>query len=155
MTTSGTLEQGRRSFAQRSWRDAYARLAAAAADTPLDLDDLEHLALAAYLIGNDDASTAAWMAAHHEAIRRNDPRRAAQNALLIGSALMFRGESAPAMGWFTRVGRVLEGCDEAQNRRGFAPGTRSRGCGAEIRQGHSRPSPGASVSATASATSIC
>ncbi len=47
MTTSGALEQGRRSFARRSWGDAYARLAAAAADTAFELDDLEHLALAA------------------------------------------------------------------------------------------------------------
>jgi len=112
MTTGGTLEQGRTAFAQRSWGDAYARLAAAAADTALELDDLERLALAAYLTGNHDASTGAWMRAHREAIRCNDPRRAARNALLIGSDLMFRGEIAPAMGWFKRVGRVLEGCDE-------------------------------------------
>ena len=112
MTTGGTLEQGRTAFAQRSWGDAYARLAAAAADTALELDDIERLALAAYLTGNHDASTGAWMRAHREAIRCNDPRRAARNALLIGSDLMFRGEIAPAMGWFTRVGRVLEGCDE-------------------------------------------
>ena len=90
MTTSGTLEQGRRSFAQRLWAEAYARLAAADADTALELDDLEHLALAAYLIGRNDASTGAWMRAHHKAIRRNDLRRAARNALLIGSDLMFR-----------------------------------------------------------------
>jgi tetratricopeptide (TPR) repeat protein len=112
MTTGGTLEQGRTAFAQRSWGDAYARLAAAAADTAFELDDLERLALAAYLTGNHDASTGAWMRAHREAIRCNDQRRAARNALLIGSDLMFRGEIAPAMGWFTRVGRVLEGCDE-------------------------------------------
>jgi DNA-binding CsgD family transcriptional regulator len=116
MTTSGTLEQGRASFAQRSWGEAYARLAAADADAALELDDLEHLALAAYLIGRHDASTSAWMRAHHEAIRHNDPRRAARNALLIGSDLMFRGEIAPAMGWFARAGRVLEGCDECAER---------------------------------------
>src|SRR5262245_48046400 len=112
MTTGGTLEKGRMAFAQRSWGDAYSWLAAAAADTALELDDLERLALAAYLTGNHDASTVAWMRAHREAIRCNDPRRAARNALLIGSDLMFRGEIAPAMGWFKRVGRVLEGSDE-------------------------------------------
>ena len=96
MMTSGTLEQGRRSFAQRCWGDAYARLSAAAADAALELDDLERLALAAYLIGNEDASTGAWMRAHHEALRRDDAPRAARNALLIGSDLMFRGEIAPA-----------------------------------------------------------
>ena len=111
-TVDVLLAQASASFAQRSWGDAYARLAAADADTALDLDDLENLALAAYLTGHDDASRLAWMRAHHEAIRRDDPRRAARNALLIGSDLMFRGEIAPAMGWFARGGRVLEGCDE-------------------------------------------
>ena len=110
--TTGRLEQGRTSFSQRSWGDAYAQFAAADANTPLDLDDLEQFALAAYLTGNDEASTRAWARAHHEAIRRGDPQRAARHALLIGSGLMFRGETAPAMGWFARGGRVLEGCDE-------------------------------------------
>ena len=77
---------------------------------PLDLDDLEMLALAAYLSGLDQKSTLAWTRAHHEAIRRNDPQRAAREAVLIASGLMFRGETAPAMGWFARGGRVLEGC---------------------------------------------
>jgi hypothetical protein len=44
----GVLEYARASFAQRSWGDAYAKFAAADAAMPLDLDDLEQLALAAY-----------------------------------------------------------------------------------------------------------
>ena len=106
------LAQARASFAQRSWGDAYEQFATADAATPLDLDDLERLALAAYLTGRDEESTLAWTRAHHEAIRRDDPRRAARNAVLIGSGLMFRGETAPAMGWFARGGRVLEGCGD-------------------------------------------
>ena len=68
--------------------------------------------LAAYLTGHEEESTLAWTRAHHEAIRRDDPQRAARNAFLIGSGLMFRGETAPGLGWFARGGRVLEGCDE-------------------------------------------
>lgn len=113
--TIGVLERARASFAQRSWCDAYKQFATADAPTPLDLDDLERLALAAYLSGLDDESTLAWTRAHHEAIRRNDPQRAARNAVLIGSGLMFRGETAPAMGWFARGGRVIEGCDCAEH----------------------------------------
>jgi hypothetical protein len=154
MTTTGTLEQGRKSFAQRSWGEAYARLTAADADTALELDDLEHLALAAYLIGRNDASTGAWMRAHHEAIRHKDPRRAARNALLIGSDLMFRGEIAPATGWFTRAGRVIEECEECPEHAWLLTGRRSRRCGPEIPRGQNRPSPGASRSATVSATPI-
>jgi hypothetical protein len=56
----GVLEQARASFAQRSWGDAYAQFATADAATPLGLDDLEKLALAAYLTGHEEESTLAW-----------------------------------------------------------------------------------------------
>ncbi|MGH8893081.1 MAG: LuxR C-terminal-related transcriptional regulator [Actinomycetes bacterium] len=112
MTTVRVLEQARASFARRSWADAYGQFATADAGPPLDLDDLERLALAAYLVGLDEESTLAWTRAHHDAVRRNDPQRAARNAVLIGAGLMFRGESAPAMGWFARGERVLEGCGD-------------------------------------------
>ena len=93
----GVLEQARASFAQRSWGDTYAQFATADAVTPLGLDDLEKLALAAYLTGHEEESTLAWTRAHHEAIQRDDPQRAARNAFLIGSGLMFRGETAPGV----------------------------------------------------------
>lgn len=112
MRAVGQLAQASASFAKRSWGDAYAQFAMADTATPLDLDDLEKLALAAYLTGHDEESTLAWTRAHHEAVRRDDPQRAARNAVLVGSGLMFRGETAPAMGWFARAGRVLEGCIE-------------------------------------------
>jgi DNA-binding CsgD family transcriptional regulator len=112
MRNVGVLAQARRSFAQRSWGDAYAQFATADAATPLGLDDLEKLALAAYLTGHDEESTLVWTRAHREAMRRDDPQRAARNAFLIGSGLMFRGETAPGQGWFARGERVLEGCGE-------------------------------------------
>ena len=49
----GVLEQARASFAQRSWGDAYAQFATADTATPLGLDDLEKLELAAYLTGHE------------------------------------------------------------------------------------------------------
>ncbi len=110
--TVDVLEQARVSFDQRSWGDAYAQFGAADAAAPLDLDDLEKLALAAYLTGHHEESTLAWTRAHHEASHRDDPQRAARNAFLIGSDLMFRGETAPGLGWFARGGRVLEGRGE-------------------------------------------
>ncbi len=44
-----TVAQARASFARCSWGDAYEQFAKADARTLLDLDDLEKLALAAYL----------------------------------------------------------------------------------------------------------
>jgi hypothetical protein len=55
----GVLELARASFAQRSWGDAHAQLVTADAATPLGLDDLEKLALAAYLTGREEESTVA------------------------------------------------------------------------------------------------
>jgi len=110
--TIDVLEHARACFAQRSWGDAYAQFVTADAAAPLDLDDLEKLALTAYLTGHDEESTLGWTRAHHVAIDRDDPHRAARNAYLIGSVLMFRGETAPGLGWFARGGRVLEGCGE-------------------------------------------
>ena len=116
VTPTDVLEQARASYVRRSWVDAYKQFTTADSVTPLDLDDLEMLGLTAYLSGHDEQSTAAWTRAHREAIRRNDPQRAAGNAFLIGSGLMFRGETAPAMGWFARGGRVLEGCGDCAER---------------------------------------
>jgi len=114
--TSDELKRARASFARRSWGDAHKQFEEADATTPLDLEDLERLAIAAYLSGEDEESTRAWTRAHHEAIQRDDPRRAARNAVAIGSGLLFRGETAPAMGWFARGARVLEGCDDCPER---------------------------------------
>jgi hypothetical protein len=113
-TPHWTCDEDRRARARASFaqRCAYAQFATADAATPLGLDDLEKLALAAYLTGHEEESTLAWTRAHHEAIRGDDPQRAARNAFLIGSGLMFRGETAPGLGWFARGGRVLEGCGE-------------------------------------------
>ncbi|MFG1813689.1 LuxR C-terminal-related transcriptional regulator [Kribbella sp. NPDC049174] len=111
-TTYGVLEQARASFAERSWQDAYRQFATADTATPLELDDLESLALAAYLSGRDEESTRVWTRAHHEAVRRDDPLRAVRYAAAIGAGLLFRGETAPAMGWFARAERVLEGCGD-------------------------------------------
>lgn len=116
VTTVDVVEQARASFARRSWGEAYRRFAAVDATSPLDLDDLERLGLAAYLSGLDEESTLAWSRAHREALRREDPRRAARNAVSIGSGLLFRGETAPAGGWFARAERVLEGCGDCAER---------------------------------------
>lgn len=116
MTTIGVLGEARECFAQRSWRGAFERFVAADAAEPLELDDLERLALAAYLCGLEEESTRGWTRAHREAMQRDDPVRAVRYAVLIGADLMFRGEAAPAMGWFARGERLLEGCGDCVER---------------------------------------
>lgn len=66
VTRIGELGEARASFARRSWGDAHQKFARADAAKPLDLDDLEKLAYAAYLTGLEEESTMAWTRAHHE-----------------------------------------------------------------------------------------
>ena len=62
------LDGGRASFGRQAWGDAYAQLSAADQEAPLELDDLERLAVAAYLVGRDEESTEIWARAHHECV---------------------------------------------------------------------------------------
>ena len=112
METADPLALGREAFARNVWGEAFSQLGLADDSAELGLDDVERLALAAFLTARDYAATDAWTRAHQYAIRLDDLPRAARNAFMIGSGLMFRGEVAPAMGWFARGGRVLEGQPE-------------------------------------------
>jgi DNA-binding CsgD family transcriptional regulator len=108
MTAADFLERGREALRRRAWADAYALMSAAQRNAPLEAEDLERLALAAYLIGNDDDCAAAWLGAHQRFARRGEARRAARCAFWQACGLLFRGELAPAMGWIARGRRVLE-----------------------------------------------
>lgn len=103
------LEAGRRSFERQAWREAFRHLASADQLTPLDVGDLECLAVAAYLAGEDGSCEDAWARAHRAALAGRDPCRAARAAFWLGFTGMLRGEMAPAAGWLSRAERVLDG----------------------------------------------
>ena len=111
MTDLAALRRGRQSFEERTWAESYRLLQAADRDAPLDAEDLERLAIAAYLVGRDDECEAFTARAHQAFLDRADREGAARAAFWLGFALMGRGAIAPASGWFARAGRVL---DEAQ-----------------------------------------
>lgn len=103
-----TLQNGRESFERRAWADAYRLLAAADRDAPLDADDLQRLAIAAWMVGRDDDCEAFTARAHQAFSDRGDREGAARAAFWLGFALMGRRQIAPASGWFARAGRLLE-----------------------------------------------
>ena len=114
MAVTSRVELGREAFDRRSWREAYELLDAAA---PLGADDLERLAVAAHLVGEDDASARAWERAHLAFLDAGDRERAARCAFWLGLALVLRGEMATsAAGWRerndspTRSGRACAAC---------------------------------------------
>ena len=111
MTDAGALERGRELFAQKAWADSYRLLQAADRDAPLEGEDLERLATAAYLMGRDDESEAFWVRAHQAFLDRGDSEGAARSAGWLAFGLLHRGAGAPASGWLARAERIL---DEAQ-----------------------------------------
>ncbi len=167
MAVQDALARGRAAFDRESWTDAYARFVEADRNTPLDPADLDALATAAYLIGEDTASLDAWTRAHTGHLAHEDIKRAALSALWLAFVLLDEpGQQAAASGWLARVARLLENCppecaargrwlcatafasirqgDVAAAARGFEEAARmGRACGdadlaALARQGHGR-----------------
>lgn len=92
-----------------AWVESYEALAAAARRAPLDVEDVERLAVAAFFVGREDESTRSWERAHDLWARLDNPDRAARCTFWLGLALLLRGEAARANGWFARGRRVLAG----------------------------------------------
>jgi hypothetical protein len=84
MITADALDRGRDDFSGQAWGTAYTQLSAAAAQRPLELADLENLAVTAYLNGRDAESDEAWTKAHHESLMATDWARAARCAFWLG-----------------------------------------------------------------------
>jgi DNA-binding NarL/FixJ family response regulator len=108
MAVADREERARGAFARRMWGDAFEGFSALHRERELDGEDLERLAVAAYMIGNDEACEEGWLAAHRAWLRRDEVERAAGCAFWQALGLFFRGDLAPAMGWVARGGRLLE-----------------------------------------------
>jgi DNA-binding CsgD family transcriptional regulator len=102
------IERGRKAFAEQEWADALVHLAAAAEDSPLEIDDLERQAAAAYLAGRADESVELWATAHRDCTQRADVARAARCAFWLAFILLNRGELARGGGWVDRAQRLLD-----------------------------------------------
>jgi hypothetical protein len=68
VVTAGPLERARRAFARQSWEEAFVQFSSADEASPLAVDDLERLAVAAYLVGKDNDSADVWTRAHQETV---------------------------------------------------------------------------------------
>jgi len=111
------LGAARDAFARHAWQDASAGFRAVdQACAQLDGDDLERLAVCAYLVGKDEASSDAWARGHSEWLRVRNARRAARCTFWLALDLMIKGQRAHAHGWLVRTEHLLEdvagGCAE-------------------------------------------
>lgn len=100
------VERARRSYARQAWRDACAGLRANLES--LDGDDLERLAVCAYLIGKEQESDSAWARAHHLRRAKGDLHGAARCAFWLGFRLVNSHERPEANGWIARLERLVE-----------------------------------------------
>lgn len=108
MDALDTLERGRESYGRRAWGDAYESLSLADRAAPLGAEDLELLAISAFLIGRDDDYLRALDRAHHAHLDAGEGVRAARSAFWLGLRLLLRGEMGRATGWLARAQRLLE-----------------------------------------------
>lgn len=103
-----TLGRARDAFARQAWEESYRLLEAADRDAPLEPEDLERLATAAYLLGRDAESETFRARAHQRFLDRDDGEGAARSASWLGFGLLQRGAVAQASGWFARAERILD-----------------------------------------------
>ena len=99
------LQQGRDAFDKRAWRRAYEDLSAA---EPVEVEDLERLAAAAYLVGLTSESLDVWARAHRTCADLGDIARAARCGFWIAFALLNDGDLAQGGGWVDRCRRLLD-----------------------------------------------
>ena len=99
-------ETGRRAFAARRWQQAYDDLSAAS--EALDPEDIESLASAAYLLGEEEAAAAAWASAHDRFSGAGRARRAARCGFWLSLTSLLAGDTAQGAGWLARTRRGLK-----------------------------------------------
>ncbi len=111
MSGAGALARGRDAFEREAWSEAYEQLLAADAAAPLEPADLERLAAAALLVGEDAASIDALTRAHQGFLEQGDAIAAARNAVRLAFTMFERpAVQAQATGWVARARRLFDEC---------------------------------------------
>jgi len=105
---STDTEAGRRAFDRRAWGEAHDAFEASAMRSALGGDDLERLAVSAFMLGLDDEYVAGLERAHRAHLEAGETARAVRCSFWIGLNLMTHGEVGPARGWFGRSERLLD-----------------------------------------------
>src|SRR5947208_1887438 len=108
ITVADELTRGRDASDRLAWADAFAHLAAADRARPLAADDLDRLAIAAFLSDQEQASMDIWQRAHNAFLSLGDEPRAVRTAIHMAMGLVNAGEFARAGGWVARARRLLD-----------------------------------------------
>jgi DNA-binding CsgD family transcriptional regulator len=124
------LERARRAYERRDWAVAYDRLTAAdgaageeaggePGATALGADELQALATAAYLVGDNDACIRALQRGYRQQVDGGNILGAVRFAFWLALVLNVRGEVAVGSGWAARAERLLADQPEDVVERGY------------------------------------
>ena len=102
------VERGRRAYSQRAWAAAYESLSAADEDDALAAEDLESLAVAAYMLGRVEEFLMTLERAHQAYVAAGETKAAVRAATHLGVNLAMLGDVGQAGGWFARAQRLVE-----------------------------------------------
>lgn len=108
MARGDELNRGRGAFAAQRWSEALALLSAADRAAPLDAEDLDLLAISAYLMGREADWSDAWARAERKFRDRGDAARAARCAFWLAYGFINSGEMARGGGWLSRAQRLVD-----------------------------------------------
>ena len=108
MALEGAIEQARACYDRQAWRNARELFAAVDRETPLEPDDVDRLAMCAYLLGDESDAADLLSRAHQGFQQRGDLEQAAWCAFKIGFNLLGLGQAAHASGWLARSRRMLD-----------------------------------------------
>lgn len=107
------LQTAREAYQRGAWTRAHELLGRADEVAPLAPEDLEQLAVVAYMLGRDEQHLAALARVHRAHLRNGDRPGAVRAVFWLGVSLAVAGEIGRATGWLGRAERLVghEPCD--------------------------------------------
>lgn len=103
--------RGREHYARRAWSEAYRAFAHADRQSPLPVEDLERLAVSAYLVGHDTEFQQLHERLHRLCCESGNRAAAARSAFWLALTMLFRGEAGQANAWIARGQQQIESLD--------------------------------------------
>ena len=105
------LEYGRQCYERRAWGNAYEALLSADQAAPLDVDDLDRLATAAYLNGRNLEYQQILERLYRVHVESGAGARAARCTFWLAITFLLRGETGRSNAWTARGQRLVENHD--------------------------------------------
>jgi ATP/maltotriose-dependent transcriptional regulator MalT len=108
MDVAAELELAREAHREEAWADACDGFWAVDRTAPLEIEDLERLGEAAFVLGRGDEAARVLQRAYRAHLDAGEIGSAMRTAFWLHEVLVFKGQFAQAGGWIGRAGRLAE-----------------------------------------------